>query len=239
MRILLDVNTLPIALWGFGAIAIVVIMASVLQTEKNWLKHIFFWTIASISVLITTLFLAQTIIKNLASETGGPVHWHADFRIFNCGEELDLENPKGLLNRIGTPEIHEHGDNRMHVEGTLLTLGEASLGNFFKLIGGSLTADSMIVPTNLGIEEMKNGDLCRNNGHQRGEVQVFLWKTESGVARQEKLKNAADYVISPYSPVPSGDCLIFEFAPNKTYSNHLCEQYKVAEKNGKLLIETP
>jgi hypothetical protein len=239
MRILLDINTLPIALWGFLVIVLIAIGASILQTEKNWAKHLFFWSIGVISILITALFLAQTIVKNINSETGGPVHWHADFRIFNCYEELDLIDPTGLLNRIGTSEIHEHGDKRIHIEGTLQQKKEASLGNFFRVIGGELTPERMIVPTNFGLEQMTNGNTCLTDPTAKGAVQVFLWKTENKIAKQVKLENFSEYIISPFSPVPAGDCLIFEFAPNKKYTTHVCDQYKVAEKNGDLTIENP
>lgn len=234
---IIHLNAFPIALWSFGIILLLMIIAAVLRTDNELLKKLFFWPVVVISVLVTGLFLSQTTLKNIASDTGGPVHWHADFRIFNCYEEIDIIDPTGFLNRVGTPTVHEHGDKRMHVEGTMLDLQDASLGHFFEVIGGELTQERMLVPTNLGMEEMNNGEVCPTKKDQEAVVQVFLWEVEDGVARQRKLENFADYVISPYSPVPSGDCVIFEFGPEKDATTHLCEQYSVAESKEKLIIE--
>ncbi len=236
---IIHLNAFPIALWGFAIILLFMLIASVLRSENELLKKLFFWPVVLISVLVTGLFLTQTTLKNIASETGGPVHWHADFQIFNCYEELDLIDPTGLLNRVGTPVIHEHGDKRMHVEGTMLDLQDASLGHFFQVVGGELSEERMIVPTNFGVEEMNNGEVCPDEPDREAVVQVFLWKTDEGVAKQQKLENFVDYVISPFSPVPAGDCVIFEFGPEKDATTHLCEQYKVAEKKENLIIEMP
>ncbi len=236
---IIHLSAFPIALWSFGIILLLMGIAAVIRTENELLKKLFFWPVVILSVAVTGIFLAQTTLKNIVSETGGPVHWHADFRIFNCTEELDIIDPTGFLNRVGTPVIHEHGDKRMHVEGTMLDLQDASLGHFFEVIGGELSSEKMIVPTNFGIEEMNNGERCVSSADEEAMVQVYLWEVEEGVARQRKLENYADYIISPYSPVPSGDCVIFEFGPEKNATTHLCEQYKVAEIKEKLIIEMP
>src|SRR3989338_7665363 len=82
----------------------------------------------SIPVVFVTFYAAgATVYQNHISETKGPVHWHADFEIWNCGEQVNLLDPTGLTNRIGTPLFHEHNDARIHVEGTLRAKEDVSL----------------------------------------------------------------------------------------------------------------
>ncbi|MCM2325682.1 MAG: hypothetical protein NDI94_04410, partial [Candidatus Woesearchaeota archaeon] len=119
-----------------------------------------YFLVAAITILITSYLVIATINLNLVSETKGPVHWHADFEIYNCGEKLDLIDPKGLSNKIGTPVFHEHNDDRMHVEGVVVEEEHVSLSEFIETIGGELTADSMKIETNDGVVVMNNGDIC-------------------------------------------------------------------------------
>ena len=57
-------------------------------SEKE--KKILF-VILSVSVLLSTFYLAGfTIYENVKSETGGPIHWHADYKIIVCDKRLDL-----------------------------------------------------------------------------------------------------------------------------------------------------
>src|SRR3990172_8278827 len=91
-----------------------------LTKNRESLKKYFFLAIA-VPVTFTTIFLVgATLYVNQVSSTGGPVHWHADFEIYDCGQKIDLVDPTGLSNKIGTATLHEHNDNRVHVEGVVL-----------------------------------------------------------------------------------------------------------------------
>ncbi len=219
---------------GAGIIILALLYILVRTPETAAEKIVLFWVIV-LPAVFTTLYLAGgTIHDNLTSATGGPVHWHADFRIFNCGQELDLVDPTGLSNRVGSPEIHEHNDFRIHVEGVLTEFREASLANFFRLIGGNLDSKGLAVPTNDGIVRMINGENCPDG--PAGRLQVFLWETVGQEARQRKIFDYPEYVMSPESLIPPGDCVIFEFGPEKERTKYVCEQYQVAEKRGDIRI---
>ena len=102
-------------------------------------------------VLGTTLTISGgTVYLNMKSATGGPVHWHADFEIWACGNEIELRDPTGFLsNKIGTATYHEHDDKRIHVEGVPTELPyDYSLGKFFNVVGGGISDDSLVVPLN-------------------------------------------------------------------------------------------
>lgn len=197
------------------------------KTEKvKW----FLFILIVIPVILSTLYLTgSTIYLNLVSETRGPVHWHADFEIWNCGEAVDLIDPMGLLNRIGTSVSHEHGDNRIHVEGIVVEKRHVDLHSFFEVVGGSLTNNYFAIPTNKGIIEMRNGDLC--NGLV-GKLQAFVYKTENNIVNQEKLEDFEEYILSPYSTIPPGDCIILEFSQDKEKTEHICNSYKIAIEKG-------
>ena len=191
-----------------------------------------------VPVLLVTVYVAgSTIYLNLISESEGPIHWHADFEVWKCGERLDLKNPKGFSNRIGNPVFHEHGDNRIHVEGVIVKKQEADLASFFDVVGGKLEKDYLIVPTDKDFVKLENGDDC--NGKE-GNLQVFVYKvtnphlTKLWEYDQVKLDNFGEYVLSPYGNVPPGDCIIIDFDTEKNKTEHICSTYEFAMQRGEL-----
>ncbi len=218
-------------------VSALVVLAIVEQRKLHNRKQLFFLAIA-LPVIFATIFAAgTTIYLNQISTTKGPVHWHADFEIWNCGEKVELVDPKGLSNRVGTPVFHEHNDNRIHVEGVVLHPEDAALKMFFNFVGGSLITEELRIPTNEGLVTRRKGELC--NG-KPAKLQVFVYKVlnpqDEGnwEYKQEKVENFPDYVLSPYSQVPSGDCIIIEFDKEKERTDKICTTYKVAEQRGEL-----
>jgi len=216
----------------------ILIIFSIIHKEKTEkVKWMLFLGI-SIPVLLVTFYSAgSTIYLNVISETKGPVHWHADFEIWNCREKLDLISPKGLSNRIGSPLFHEHGDNRIHVEGVITDTENVDLHSFFETVGGYLDDARLSIPTDQNIINIKDGDLCNGN---LGKLQVFLYKIKNPEANrnwifeQQKLDDFEDYILSPYTTIPPGDCIIIEFDAEKGRTEQICETYKVAVQRGDL-----
>jgi len=216
-------------------LVVLVFIAALVKKPSDGLKLVLFvLMIATIS--LNTLYLsASTIYKNERSITGGPVHWHADFEIWNCGKEVDLVDPVGWSNKIGTPVFHEHNDKRVHVEGVVLGDEEVQLGRFFNVIGGNLTSQNLVTPLNDGtVMNVSNGDFC--NG-EPGMIQVFVYRTEGANFSQEKLQYPEDHILSGDSGVPPGDCIIVEFDQPKERTDKLCQSYQVQEQLGKLKSE--
>ncbi len=219
---------------------LVYISIKIKKTEK--IKYTLFILISLIIILTTIYLSGTTIYLNIISETGGPVHWHSDFEIWNCGEEVNLISPTGLTNKVGNPVLHEHNDNRVHVEGVLLEKKHADLHSFFEVIGGSLTSERLTVPTDNGIIDMENKDKCKE---KEGKLQAFLLKVKNPSAlkkdgfifEQTKLENFENYILSPYAYVPPGDCIIIEFDIEKDKTDKICESYTVAIERGDLKEE--
>lgn len=218
-------------------VAILVLVAITRQKLTAIAKTELFWGIAA-PVILISLFLAGTAIYfNIVSATKGPVHWHADFRIYNCGQEIDLADPTGLSNRIGTPLFHEHDDGRIHVEGAVLDEANLTLGSFFKTIGGQVSPREMILPTNDGYVRLASGDFCVGGDpayeNRLAQLQVYLYRTEGRKVIQEKLVDWPNYVLSPQPDVPPGDCIIFELNPDiRGQTRNICPAYLQALRRG-------
>lgn len=204
-------------------IAIISILVIIFPKEKweKYSKTIFF--IFIIPTMLSTLYLAgHTVNHNIHSETGGPIHWHADYQVWTCGNQLDLINPKGIANKVGSPLFHEHNDNRIHVEGTVANMADIDLESFFKVIGGELTSNKLVYPIEGGeIVSYETGDLC--NG-EVGELKVYV--------NGQSIDNIETYMYYPHALMPPGDCIIVEFGvnlPDKT--TRICTWWESAEWN--------
>ena len=229
------------------ALLLALLIFSLVKREKSEaLKLFLFWAMV-IPVIFTTFFLsATTIIDNERSASRGPVHWHADFQIYSCGELIKLKRPAGLSNRIGTPLLHEHGDNRIHVEGTVAELKKIALGKFFESIGGKLTNSFLLVPTDQGNLLMQNNMSCPDlpTGEVNGSksiLQIFAYKTneKNKTIRQEKLTDLPNYQITQSGRIPPGDCLIIEFGQPKDHTDHICTFYEIAINKGEYNYSPP
>src|SRR3972149_6247044 len=178
-------------------LALFLIILAVFWKKKTEKAKWFLYLGIALPIVLATLFLAgSTVYLNLTSITGGPVHWHADFQVWACGKELDLIDPAVIANRVGSPVFHEHGDDRIHVEGVVTDLEDAELGRFFGFVGGGVHADPFAFPTNEQLHEYENGDPCPDG--KSGTLQAFVWRTDedAGEFYQEKLSEPQGDVIS-------------------------------------------
>lgn len=214
-------------------LAVLTALSLLIKKQKPWLKTTLFSSFIAVT-LLTTLFLSgATIYLNMVSVTGGPVHWHADIEIWTCGQEVDLKNPKGLSNKIGTPSLHEHNDKRIHLEGVQVQPNDASLGKFFKVIGGHISPDSISFPTDDGLKEFRSQTGCPEDPNAK--LQVFVYRVFGSKVIQEKLGvNPANYIITGESQVPPGDCIIIEYDTEKDKTDRECRSFVVAKEIGKL-----
>lgn len=143
-----------VTLAGGLIVTLLLLLAIFLGRDKRRTKHKLpiFVSICVVVAGTTLTITGNTIYLNLASATGGPVHWHADIEVWACGNELELRDPTGFLsNKIGTATYHEHNDKRIHLEGVPVELpDDASLGKFMRVIGGSISNNTLVVPLTEG-----------------------------------------------------------------------------------------
>jgi len=188
---------------GYGALVFGILIIFILLFHKKMsqiVKRIVYYLLAATASLVTIYLVVTTLHLNTISLTKGPVHWHADFEIWVCGNEIKLAEPKGLSNKQGIDLMHAHNDNRIHVEGVLLDMKAASLGAFFHAIGGSLSSDGIKVPADNSLLSVHEGDKCNE---KPGKLYVFV--------NGNVISNPSSYVISPYEKVPPGGRIKFVF----------------------------
>ena len=210
-----DENAMLASIYGFGLLLLITLLTIHFKKKLKEKHKKMIFSLIVIIVTIITLFLAiGTIYLNIISESGGPVHWHADFEISVCGEKQELPTSVrwceltekspfcGITNRVGTSVFHHHDDYRIHVEGVVVKYSDVNLGNFFRVIGGNLNEDSVSIPQNDGsVKTYVNGDVCPNG--EKGKVRVFVDK--GGNENYVENFEYGDYLMSPYSTVPPGD----------------------------------
>lgn len=233
-------RSITIALWASAISVGLILIAIFAKNASNEFKKLLFALLVTAIVGPTIYFIGSTINLNLSSIANGPVHWHADFEIIACGEELPPPNaPHKLSNKTGTPVLHQHVDKRYHVEGVVLDLEEVALDRFFEVQGGALTENTFRVPTGDTIKTYSNGDACPSG--EQGSWNVFLYKVDEAThtATQTKLADYARYTPSAHELVPPGDCIIFEFGPERAYTDRLCNFHQIAVNKGELKIEVP
>lgn len=146
------INSLSSTSVTIGSIALIVLVLLALFIVPRFAKAKLplFVLIVAVVLGTTGIISGSTVYLNLKSATGGPVHWHADFEVWACGNELELRDPQGFLsNKIGTPTLHEHNDKRVHLEGVPISLPhDASLGKFMTAVGGEISKNSLVLPMN-------------------------------------------------------------------------------------------
>lgn len=223
-----SVNTATVAT---VIIVLLVAAAIIIKKPSDTLKKILFSAIAGVIVITTLALSGLTIYLNTASFSGGPVHWHADYEIWACGEKLNLHDPEGFSNKVGSSTVHEHNDDRMHIEGVVVEQQDAETGNFWQNVDVKISEDSLIVPTHDGLKMWQYGDDC---GGQSGQVQAFVYTVQNKIMRQRKVDDINEYLISPHQAVPPGDCIIVEFDTPKAKTDKLCQSYELARESGKI-----
>ena len=194
-------TSITLIFWGSLLLGLLILIALLHKNKGEREKKVLFGLIVVSVVVVTAYVMGSTIYLNFISVTGGPVHWHADYEIWVCEKEIDIEDPKLPLNRLGTYVLHDHGDNRMHIEGVVLDKRDVSLGAFFHAIGGELSKDELIVPTNQGLVEASEGDLCDGSP---GKLYVFV--------KGKLVEDPSSYVIQPYETIPPGDTIKVVFS---------------------------
>ncbi|MEK6970269.1 MAG: hypothetical protein AABW68_01080 [archaeon] len=232
-------NSYNVILLTSAALIVLVVYSIKTKPRKEKMKRILFWTIAFFAVGSNLYLAGATIYTNMVSPTGGPVHWHTDYEVWNCGQPLDLIDPTGWDNRVGTWEVHEHNDNRMHIEGTILNMDQASFHHFFEITGGTIEQEGMTYPSVNGDVTLPATGSCNERPAELQVFRLYVTNPESQknwTYTQEKLEypEGLEKIMAPYSNVPPGDCLIIEYDAPKEKTTHSCASYRAAMDRGEL-----
>lgn len=141
---------------------ILIFVASLFANKKHKrLKTPLFFTIVFVILVGTATLFGSTIYINVKSDSGGPVHWHADIEFWACDVQLEIRNPSGFLsNKVGTSTLHEHNDQRIHLEGVVVDDSvDATVGKFMRVIGGGISNETLTLPiADSVLEDFIDGD---------------------------------------------------------------------------------
>ncbi|PIO00432.1 hypothetical protein COT72_01870 [archaeon CG10_big_fil_rev_8_21_14_0_10_43_11] len=226
-----------VILVGSFVSGVFVILAVSMKKPSKLQKKVFFLGIVVPLILVSGYLVVGTLFMNVTSETGGPVHWHADFEIYNCGSPVDIIDPSGLSNRVGTSVFHVHGDNRMHVEGVVVNISDVTLREFFEVIGGRVDDYSLLLPTSNGIVTMDTRIGCDGTP---AVFNIFVLRVQDARAGMTtnmqytltRIDSFDEYVPAPFAYVPPGDCVIVEFGAQTNTTDALCDSYERAIERG-------
>lgn len=179
-----QIASLSLRVIAASALILIVLLtvASLFANKKHtYLKKPLFILIVAVILSGTATLFTSTIYLNTRSYSKGPVHWHADIEFWACDVQLEIRNPSGFLsNKIGTSTLHEHNDQRIHLEGVVVDKDvDATLGKFIKVMGGSISNDSLNLPVADSIlEDFIDGDKVDVGGVSN--VSSFLKQDSDG-----------------------------------------------------------
>lgn len=96
--------------------------------------------------------------------TAAPVHWHAKFEVELCGQKQDFSSYGAGSSHAGSPLLHTHGDEIVHIEGQVIEKEDIALGKFFDNINVPFDQDRIM--------DKKNGDEC--SAGKPGQVKMLV-----------------------------------------------------------------
>lgn len=196
---------------------ILIVVASLFANKKHkHLKNPLFFMIVFVIMVGTGTLFGSTIYLNVKSDSGGPVHWHADIEFWACDVQLELRNPSGFLsNKIGTSTLHEHNDQRIHLEGVVVDdSSDATVGKFMRVIGGGISNESLNIPlADNVLEDFVDGDNVDLGGVSNIEKYI---KTDSVYKKSLGVKNGDS---CPKSVEGEVQMFVYQYnKKDKTYS---------------------
>ncbi len=218
---------------GYSAIAVtvMVLLAWALNNRAPKLKLPLFIGIAGTMALSTLMLIGSTVYLNVNSESGGPVHWHADFEMWACGNEMELRDPTGLSNKIGTSVLHEHDDRRIHLEGVVVEKHvDATLGKFMHVTGGTITDSALVIPLNPATGSYFEDDIDADGSSNRYAENVNPYIVEG-----DEKGNFARFISGEKCGDQVAEVQVFVYSFNKLDDTY--EQTKIARPQDYAITE--
>lgn len=141
--------------------------------EKKQRKKILWYGLAAV-LLTFMVWGIVSVAQQRGSYSQGQVHWHADLSFMVCGEDVPLPKPVAGTKVhgevfIGTPFLHLHNEQQIHIEGAIKDASEITLGKFMEVIGLTFTDSEFM--------NKKNGDTCPDGS--LGKVKLLVNGKES------------------------------------------------------------
>ena len=139
------------------------------EKKKLFGKIITYSVIAIIVIGFAWFFLSLPKPTLVNYDTGGlsfplgSIHWHATPTLTICGKNVALPIP-APGQEIGSVLLHIHDDRLFHIEGTVSSPSQITLGAMMLNIGKNFSQTTLL--------DKKNGDLCPTG--KQGKVQLIV-----------------------------------------------------------------
>ena len=155
----------------------------------NRSKQVALYGVLAVGIILL-IYWVTSIAKAPPTYSKGQVHWHADLKISICGQDIPLPKPKGGTTVhgepfVGTPFMHLHNEPSIHIEGTIRSAEDITLGKFMEVINLNFKAEELL--------NKRNGDPCPDG--TPGKVQLFVNEKESPELTQKVIVDGEDYEL--------------------------------------------
>lgn len=145
-----------------------------LKKQETNKKLMVYGGIAIGILVIAGIFLSLPKPEPVDYKTGflsfplGKIHWHATPLIYVCGENILLSQPISGTH-LGSALLHTHEDSLAHIEGTVTSPSQITIGAFMANVGMGFSETRLLDKT--------NGDICSNG--REGKVRLIVNGTEN------------------------------------------------------------
>ena len=144
-----------------------------IKTEKSN-KLLLYGGAALAVIILIGIFLSLPKSEPVDLETGtlsfplGNIHWHATPLVYVCGENIPTPVPTPGTH-LGSNLLHTHDDRLAHVEGSVASPNQITLGIYMANIGMRFSETQLV--------DKKNGDLCPDG--ETGTVKLVVNEVEN------------------------------------------------------------
>ncbi len=162
------------------------------RQKRTWIKRskqVAFYGIIVVA-LTFVVYWGITVAKTPGTYSKGQIHWHAELSIELCGQKTPLPKPeRGALVHgepfVGIPFMHLHNEPTIHIEGTVRSSEEITLGKFMEVIGLNFKDNELI--------DKKSGDSCPNG--TLGKVYLLVNGRESSELTRKVIVDGEKYEL--------------------------------------------
>lgn len=210
--------------------ALVVVLLLYIWIHRHTARPLFAYVVAGTSFIVLTIITMSAVVLHLQSDSIGRQHRQANVEFWVCGTEV---TPFEQRNRLGDGTFYYQSTDKQITRSGYVSdeLHDASLGAFFQTAGGSIQADSIVLPLSndpsqwLMPSEQQDGDA---QGNMTSEFLERYVRT----ARRYSLLELSDGLRCPDGS--TGELQVFSFRID--YDNQTYQQEKIVDPDD-LIIE--
>lgn len=168
------------------------------EAQKQWKKKqvrskrmkqiLLYGSVVIVAALV--VYGITSLVKSGGTYSRGQVHWHADLKVTVCGEDIPLPKPTGggIVHGesfVGTPFMHLHDEPMIHIEGTVKSAEDITLGKFMEIIRLNFKDTELL--------DKKNGDSCPDG--TAGKVELLVNGQPNEELTQHVIVEGEEYEI--------------------------------------------